>query len=95
MYRVYDCIAHSTKKLTWVNSGSVPSSIACTLRTFDDTLISSVTATGSGNGHYYAEVSHPGSRQWLVNEWIAVINGNTYAHRQFGHVIYPTAGALP
>jgi hypothetical protein len=49
--------------------------------------------TASGNGHYYALIAHPGSVQWVVQEWIAVINANTYIDRQFGHVIYPSVSS--
>jgi hypothetical protein len=83
----YEVIAGATIKLTWVSSGAVPSTIACTLRDRSEALISSMTATASGNGHFYAMMPHPGSRQWVVNEWIAVINANTYVDRQFGKVV--------
>lgn len=85
--RHYEIVAGSTIKLTWINSGVTPSSIACTLRDRNETLINSVAATTSGNGHYYAVVLHPGSAQWVVNEWVAVINANTYVDRQFGKVV--------
>jgi hypothetical protein len=86
MNKVYDCIANTTKTLTWISSGVTPSAISCALIKWDETLISSVAATSSGNGHYYAEVVHPGSAQWLVNEWRATVNGNLRIHRQFGEV---------
>lgn len=86
MQKVYDCLAYSTKMLTWVSSGAVPGSISCALKKWDETLISSVAATSSGNGLYYAVMAHPGSKQWVVNEWRAVINGDLYIERQFGEV---------
>jgi hypothetical protein len=90
--RPYDVIAGSTIKLTWVNSGVTPSSIAATLRDKSESLISSMAASSSGDGQYYAIIRHPGSAQWVVNEWIAVINGNTYVNRQFGRVITGEVG---
>jgi hypothetical protein len=86
--RIYDVIAGSTKKLTWVSSGVTPGTIACSLRDRGEALINSVAATASGNGAYFAVVPHPTSYggQWVVNEWVAVINGNTYVNRQFGKI---------
>lgn len=93
MQKVYDCIEYSTKTLTWYVPGAVPSSILCLLRKYDETLISSISPTASGDGRYFASVPHPGSAQWVINEWIAVINGNTYINRQFGHVLDDGIGA--
>jgi hypothetical protein len=92
MQKVYDCIADSTKKLTWVSSGTVPSQISCALRMTNSaqTLISSMAASTSGNGFYYGVLMHPGSAgKWVINEWIAVINANTYVNRQFGKLLFP------
>jgi hypothetical protein len=83
---IYEVIAGATIKLTWVNSGVTAAPICSTLRDKSDTLVSSVAATDSGNGHYYAVMQHPGSAQYVVNQWLAVINGNTYVDRQFGRV---------
>jgi hypothetical protein len=85
--QVYEVTARTTRQLEWVNSGVTPSAISCALIDRNETLVSSVAAVSSGNGHYYALVTHPGSGCWVVNEWIAVINANTYVSRQFGHVI--------
>jgi hypothetical protein len=83
----YEVIAGATIKLTWVSSGAVPSTIACTIRNRAEALITSMAATASGDGHYYAMLPHPNSGQWVVNEWIAVINANTYVDRQYGKVL--------
>ena len=84
--KTYEIIGGSTIKLTWVNAGVTPSAIVASLRRYDETLITSMAAISSGNGQYYAIMPHPNSRQWVVNEWIAVINGNTYINRQFGKI---------
>lgn len=88
--RVYDCIAGSTKKLTFVSSGAVAATISCALLSRTGTVITSAVPVSSGNGHYYAVLLHPGSRQWVVNEWRATINGDLYINRQFGRVNDPT-----
>ena len=48
--------------------------------------MSSVAATSSGNGFYYAPMVAPSSYPWYVNQWIAVINANTYVSRQLVRV---------
>lgn len=93
MYNVYKVIGGATRQVIWVSSGAVPVSIAATLRKYDDTLVHSMAAISSGNGHYYAPLPHPGSAQWLVQEWVAVINANTYVDRQFAHVIFPNVSS--
>lgn len=84
---VYDCVAGSTKELRFVNSGAIAGSISCALLDRNETLITSVAATSSGNGFYYALLVHPGSTCWVVNEWKAVFGANSYTMRQFGRVI--------
>ena len=84
--KTYEIIGGSTIKLTWINSGVTPSSITSILRRYDETIISTVAPVSSGNGAYYAIVPHPNSRQWVVNEWIAVVNATTYINRQFGKI---------
>lgn len=85
--QVFETLARTTERYTFVSSGSLPSTISCALRDRSDALVSSVAATSSGNGFYYAVLQSPGSSQWLVNEWVAVINANTYVNRQLIHVV--------
>jgi hypothetical protein len=84
---IYEVLANCTKTLAFVSSGAVAGTISSALIDRNETLISSVAASDSGNGHYYAVMAHPGSAQWVVNEWRAVINGSTYIGRQFGKVV--------
>lgn len=84
---VKNTIAYTTERVTWVSSGAVAGTIASTLRDRNETLVSSMAATSSGNGAYYALMTMPGSSCWLVNEWVTVINANTYVQRQFLHVL--------
>lgn len=81
--------AGTTFKATWCSSGAVASPILSTLRDASETLVSSVAATASGDGRYYAFHSLPNSPQWLVNEWIATVNANTYVSRQLVRVVKP------
>lgn len=84
--QVYDALAFTTEKLTWVSSGVTPGSISSALIDKNEVLISSTAGTSSGNGFYYAIMVHPGSACWVVNEWRATINGNLTIQRQFGRV---------
>lgn len=79
----------STLRSTFINSGATASSIYSALRDKNDVLVSSVAATDSGNGHYYADLPLPTSAQWMVNEWGAVINTNTYRRFQLVEVVKP------
>lgn len=83
---VLETIAKTTERLTWVSSGVAAASISSALRDNSDALVSSIAATSSGNGFYYALMTMPGSSCWCVNEWIAVIGVNTYVYRQNVHV---------
>lgn len=81
----YEFIGGTTRVLTWVSSGVVVDSITCALRDFDDAVINTASVVSSGNGHYYAVMPHPVANRWVVNEWIAIIQANTYISRQFGN----------
>lgn len=80
----YEFIVGTTKRLTWVSSGTTATDICATIRDRSNALVSSVTALSSGNGHYYAVLTHPSTAGWYVNEWVAAINASTYIDRQFG-----------
>lgn len=82
--RNYEFTCGTTKKLTWVSSGSVPTEISCAILDRSNTIVSSITATSSGNGHYYALVNHPTTPGYYVNEWRAIIQTHEYISRQFG-----------
>lgn len=80
--KIVEVVAGSTVKLTWVSSGATASPIVSALIDKTDTAVSSVTATSSGNGHYYALHTMPDSSQWFVNRWFATVNANTYVSQQ-------------
>jgi hypothetical protein len=77
----FDILGGTTINLTWVNTGSVPTSIRMCLLDKNDALVSSVTPISSGDGHYYAPLMVPTSDAWYVARTIAVLNANTYVHR--------------
>lgn len=79
---VIECVAGTTITLTWISSGSTASPISAALWSGSETLISSLTATASGNGHYYALMDVPTSGGNYVNEWFAIVGVNTYRSRQ-------------
>ncbi len=97
MQKVYDCIAYSTKKITWVNSGVTPSQICACLFRPDNVLVSSMAGVSSGDGKYYALMYHDPSSfsgsKWVMQKWFAVINGNTYITAQFGKMITMNVGS--
>jgi hypothetical protein len=80
---VIEKIAGTTLKVTFVNSGTTASPISSALFNASEVLVSSVAATDSLNGFYYANHLLPGSAQWMINEWRATIAANTYVERQF------------
>ena len=77
----------STVKFTWVSSGSSPTFIASTILDGNEVLVSSVTATDSTNGQYYANHPVPSTPGYYVNGWVAQISVNTYLSRQRFQVI--------
>lgn len=77
-----ECIAGTTIRLTWVSSGTIPSGAASSLISGSETLVSSVAAVDSGNGHLYAVHDVPTSGGWYINEWQATLVGKTYRNRQ-------------
>lgn len=89
MINIIRKVAGTTLKATWVSSGATASPISSQLIDGNEQLVSSVTATSSLNGLYYALHSLPNTRAWYVNQWIAVINANTYVDRQFVKAILP------
>ena len=80
---VIEKLAGTTIKLTFVSSGSIASPISSSLLDKNEQLVNSIAAASSGNGMYYALHTLPGSAQWMVNLWIAVVQANTYQERQF------------
>jgi hypothetical protein len=68
----------STLRATLVCSGATITGGYSCLRDSSHSLVTSRAAVDSGNGHLYADLPLPTSAQWMVNEWGAIINANTY-----------------
>lgn len=83
---IIETIGGSTLRFTWYSEDAVASPISCALYDGNETLVSSASATSSGGGHYYAPLVVPSSAPWFVNEWVSVINANTYVSRQLVRV---------
>jgi len=86
---ILEKVAGTTLKATWVSSGASAGPIVSALFDGNESLVSSVTATSSLNGFYYALHLLPNTRAWYANQWTAVINANTYVDRQFIKAVLP------
>ena len=77
-----ETLAGDTLIATWVNSGASPTTIVAALFTGSETIVSSVTMTSSGNGHFFQPVTIPGSGDaYYVLETYAVIDTYPYKRR--------------
>jgi hypothetical protein len=72
----------STIRVTAVNTGATISPLHSALFDASGTLINSVAATSSGNGHYYADHLLPTSPAHYVNMVQGVVGVNTYRRYQ-------------
>ena len=70
-----------TIKVTWVSSGDVPSPILALIYTSSETLVSSVSMTSSGNGHYYSNYTIPNTPGFYVAETLATLDSLPYKRR--------------
>lgn len=81
--KVLDTIVGGTVKVTWVNSGVIPSALRSLLFDKNETLVGSMDGVSSGNGFFYALHTIPNSAGFYANKWYATINANTYVTPQF------------
>lgn len=86
---IVETVAGTTLKVTWVNSGVIPSSLVSELLDRSDAVVQTATPVSSLNGLFYALHTLPNTRAWYVNRWWAVINANTYQSRQFVRAMLP------
>ena len=88
---VFEEISGTTIRATWVNSGVTvdPGGLVSTLLDPHEVLLESKLGVSSGNGFYYALHTLPLTPGWFVNQWISVIQSNTYIKRQFIRGVYP------
>ncbi len=78
-----EVIAGTTLRATFRAVGVTASPIISTLYSGSETLVSSVAATSSGNGYYFAPHLIPNSAAWYVNKWFAYISPDTYVSAQY------------
>lgn len=74
-------LAGTTRELTWVNSGQSPSPISVSILDGTDAIVSSVSMSSSGSGHYYANVTMPASEGFYIAEFNAAIASKPYKKR--------------
>ncbi len=70
-----------TIRFTWINSGVTPTSITMAIFTGSETVISSLSMTSSGDGHYYHDYTTVESSAYYVGESKATIGGKPYKNR--------------
>lgn len=81
---VVEKIAGTTLRVTFVSSGSVPTTISSALIDKAEAVVNSTALVNSiGGGSFYAVHQLPTSPGWYINEWRATIQGNNYIERQF------------
>ena len=91
--RVDRALVEDTVRATWVSSGTaVNCGISAALITSSgdpptEVLVSSDTATDSGNGHYFRDITLPNTAGWYLVEWRATVDGATFKDRDRFRVI--------
>lgn len=71
-----------TRKIRWVSSGAVATSIYFSVYNGAETLVDSATMTSSGNGFYYGMHTVPNTPGYYVVQTTAVVGGYTFKNRQ-------------
>lgn len=88
---VFERIAGTTIRPTWVSSGASPSYIQSLLYDKDENVVDSQFAVNSAEGQWYALHQLPSSPNcWYTNRWFAVVDANTYVQVQFIKALWPT-----
>lgn len=73
--------AGTTRPISWINSGASPSAVSFSVLNGEDSAVSSVSMTNSGDGHYYSFVTFPTSEGFYVGKFQASISGLPYINR--------------
>ncbi len=81
MSNIRSVLIGNTIRLTWISSGATPSPITAAIFTGSETLVSSVSMTDSGNGHYFADYTVSSLQGYFVYESTATINSLPYKNR--------------
>ena len=80
-----------TKKSTWVSSGVTATTIYVAIYDGNESLVTSMSMTSSGNGYYYAVVTYPNTEGFYVEEWNAVVSTKTYKKRERFQIVLSEA----
>lgn len=72
----------TTIELSWVSSASTPTDIYAAVYDGTETMVSSMTLSSSGNGHYYVDYTVPTSTGYYVVEYTATISSKPYKKRK-------------
>lgn len=75
-------LAGTTKQVTWVASGVTATTISTAILDREENLVSSLSMTSSGNGHYFAAVTYPNTEAYYVQVWNAVVSTKPYKDRE-------------
>jgi hypothetical protein len=67
-----------TMQVTWIDSGTTPSSLHFAVYNGSETLVDSASMTSSGNGHYYGFHTVPNSTGNYAVKTFATISGKPY-----------------
>lgn len=82
MSRPTKYLSEDTKTFTWISSGQTASPMLLSIFDGSETVVSSVSMTDSGNGHYYKAQTLPVTPGFYVVEWKATISSNPYKKRE-------------
>lgn len=73
--------AQTTKMFKWISSGQTASDIYVRTINNSETMVSSMTMTDSGNGHYYAFMTMPTTPGLYAGEVVATIGSKDYINK--------------
>lgn len=74
-------LSGDTRKVTWIASGNTATNISTAVRDREENVVTSLSMTSSGNGHYYSMVTMPTTAAFYAIELQAVISTKTYKRR--------------
>lgn len=75
-------LSGDTRQFTWISSGAAASPISAAILNSADAVVSSVSMTDSGAGHYYAVMTMPNTQGYYVKETLATVNSKQYKQRE-------------
>lgn len=76
--KIYEFPAGDTRQFKWISSGTAPTNAYAALFTGSETLVSSLSMTSSGNGHFYADITLPLSLGIYSGQTVATVSDKPY-----------------